>query len=178
MTRFGHNVENYFEKHNRSLSKQSVLAIGLATIEALENVHSAGYVYNDLKLDNLMIGFNESVNPSKELCSSSLHMVDFGFASRYIDSQTQEHIEQGEVETFQGNLIFGSLNQLKFKKTSRRDDMISLCYMLVYLMNNGQMEGIDLEQQMSNSDAFKLIQQVKKKHSLRTLCQGNAEVLT
>jgi serine/threonine protein kinase len=63
-------------------------------------VHSAGYVYNDLKLDNLMIGFQESLNPDKELTSTSLHMVDFGFSSRYIDSQTHEHIEQGEVETF------------------------------------------------------------------------------
>jgi len=32
-------------------------------------------------------------------------------------------------------MLFASVRQLSFMKTSRRDDLISLCYLLVYLLN-------------------------------------------
>jgi hypothetical protein len=71
------------------------------------------------------------------LADASLHLVDFGFATRFIDKSTGLHIEEDEVSTFRGNMIFGSLNQLNFMTTSRRDDLISLCYMMIYMLNNG-----------------------------------------
>ncbi len=107
----------------------------------LESVHAAGYIYNDLKLDNIMVGFKNKLpkehNEENALADASLHLVDFGFATRYIDKLTGLHIQKDEVETFRGNMIFGSLNQLNFMTTSRRDDVISLCYMLIYILNDG-----------------------------------------
>jgi len=61
-------------------------------IKIFESVHSAGFVYNDLKLDNIMIGYNESLPDkySKDDCfeNISLFLIDFGFATPYIDSKT------------------------------------------------------------------------------------------
>jgi hypothetical protein len=71
-------------------------------------------------------------------------------------------------------MIFGSLNQLAFKTTSRRDDMISLCYMMIYILNNGSIRGIDIDAPMSSVNAFKMIQKVKREHTLITLCDKNA----
>ena len=121
----------------------------------LQSVHAAGYIYNDLKLDNLMTGYQDAFAPEKDLQDSSIHLVDFGFATRYIDKETKQHISENEVDTFRGNMIFGSLNQLAFKTTSRRDDLISLCYMMIYVLNHGIINGISLDTPMSNVGAFK-----------------------
>ena len=45
-----------------------------------------------------------------------------------------KHINKQEVDTFRGNMIFSSSNQLRFFNTSRRDDLVSLCYLMIYLI--------------------------------------------
>lgn len=56
MPRFGLNLEQYFDQQNRTLSKASVYGLGIKVLSILEQIHSSGYIYNDLKLDNLLIG--------------------------------------------------------------------------------------------------------------------------
>ena len=149
MPRYGQNLETYFEKQKCKISQSSILHIAISTLYMLESVHAAGYAYNDLKLDNIMVGFQSKL--SKELtendvfADTSLHLVDFGFSTRFTSKDTGLHKEQEDVDTFRGNFIFGSLNQLNYSSTSRRDDLISLLYMTIYMLNNGQLTGIDLE---------------------------------
>lgn len=74
----------------------------------------------------------------------NVNLIDFGFASSYIeqdDSGRLCHIQKGYKDLFQGNILFSSLNQLKFKRTSRRDDLISLFYLMVYLLKGAKMPG-------------------------------------
>ena len=147
MPRYGNNLESYMTKVEK-FSKSTTLHIGLSTLAMLQQIHSAGYVYNDLKLDNILVGFRDkipSTQTSKDaLKTCSLHLVDFGYATRYISRRTGQHIEKSDVSNFRGNMIFGSVNQLNFMKTSRRDDLMSLVYMLVYLLNDGELLDIDL----------------------------------
>ena len=142
----------------------------------LEGIHAAGFTYNDLKLDNVLVGFQNKIKPDKVNCfeECSLHLVDFGFAARYIDKKTRVHIDEHEIETFRGNMIFASLNQLKFQMTSRRDDLISLCYLLIYIINNGNLMGIDLSQNLSRNDSFNLVKKAKTKYSASEFCCDNA----
>jgi len=111
-----------------------------------------------LKLANIMID---------KLRDDSLHviLVDFGFANFYVDKDGN-HIDQSEtVETFQGNLLFASLEQLNFCKTSRRDDMISLGYLLMYLLNNNEMPMMPSSfYDMTSQD---IIKRYKKMHQFK-----------
>ena len=66
-------------------------------------MHESGFVYNDLKTDNLMIGMSD-----KNKCSS-LKLIDFGLANRYLDKK-QNHISQDKLNYFKGNRIFASVN--------------------------------------------------------------------
>ena len=118
MPRYGSNLEAFFEKEGSYLSNSSIRKVALSTIDMLEGVHSAGYTYNDLKLDNIMVGYNNK--PIKgckfdAFQNTSLHLIDFGFATRFADKSTGKHLPQSDVDTFRGNMIFGSLNQLNFK---------------------------------------------------------------
>ena len=58
MPRYGHNLEYITHKMSYKLSKTTILDIGTAMLMNLETVHKAGYVFNDLKLENLMVGCN------------------------------------------------------------------------------------------------------------------------
>lgn len=66
--------------------------------------------------------------------NNQVNIVDFGFAKAFKNKSTGEHYDQVNVETFEGNIVYSSPYQLDFKSTSRRDDLISLFYVLIYLL--------------------------------------------
>jgi casein kinase 1 len=82
-------------------------------------------VHNDIKLDNMLIGFKDP---------SVLYLIDFGLTTKYLmDDGT--HIEKENLSTFCGNLLFASLNSCRGNNKSRRDDIQSVMYVMIYLIN-------------------------------------------
>ena len=69
MPRYSRTLENYIHKMDYKLSKISVYNIGLQLLRNLETIHAAGFVYNDMKLDNIMMNF--SANPPKSYIESN-----------------------------------------------------------------------------------------------------------
>ena len=70
------------------------------------------------------------------ISGSNITLIDFGMCERYLDS-TGKHISESEtVSEFRGNLTFATVRQLEFRKSSPKDDLISLGYMIAYLLNN------------------------------------------
>ena len=55
-------------------------------LEGLEKLHHIGYVHNDLKLDNILVGDGKSENLNK------IKLIDFGFSSCYLDHDG-EHVK-------------------------------------------------------------------------------------
>ena len=49
----------------------------------LERIHLLGWIYNDIKLDNIVVGDAES-SPSS---LSELRLIDFGFCTKYLDEK-------------------------------------------------------------------------------------------
>ena len=151
-------------------------------------MHSAGYIYNDLKLDNLMTDFNDklSCDPSEDLGTAnafenvSINLVDFGFATKFVEQNKTEsgskiiHKKKEEIEIFRGNMIFSSINQLQFFSTSRRDDLISLCYLLIYLVREGTLPNIEIYSIADRNASFRNIRDAKLAYSMSTLCNAEA----
>ena len=126
-------------------------------------MHGSGFVYNDLKLDNFLFDLgvdSKQLNNSEEnfFEKHKINIIDFGYATPYLNSETNEHLEKKRLDTFRGNMEFSSLNQMKFYSTSRRDDLISLFYLMVYLLKQGRIPGFGRRQnETSVSEAFELI---------------------
>ena len=89
-------------------------------IKILKNIHSKGIVHNDLKPQQFLINTNRKFS-----------LVDYGFSKKYISQQ--KHKEQKIETKVIGSFLMASYNCHDELTLSRRDDFISLGYMLVYL---------------------------------------------
>ena len=99
--------------------------IGMQVLDRLEWIHSKNLIYRDIKPENFMIGINEP---------NIIYVIDFRLCKKYRSSKTGKHIIPKLSKKFNGNIIFSSSNAIKGKETSRRDDIISLGYMLIFLL--------------------------------------------
>ena len=73
------------------------------------------------------------------LSGSSLTLIDFGLCEMFKKPDGTHQREDKMVHTFKGNLMFATVRQLEFKRSSRKDDLVSLGYLLVYLLNGQDM---------------------------------------
>lgn len=165
------------------MSKASVYGLGIKVLTILEQIHSSGYIYNDLKLDNLLIGNDDRLPDQFESTNCfdnvSINIVDFGFVTRFMDETNQNHLAVQNVKIFRGNIMFASPNQLNFRSTSRRDDLISLVYLIVYMLNKGDLINQPIQQQnMTREEIFSKSRAAKINYKVTDLCQGITEDLT
>jgi serine/threonine protein kinase len=179
--RYGMNLDDYFMKMKYTWSRDTVLDLATSVLSALEHIHGTGHVFNDLKLDNIMVGYKSKL-PKKEIPGRSafkgcsIHLVDYGYTSSYM--KRNQHIEERELKSFKGNMMFSSLNLLNFRTPSRRDDLISLCYLLSFVLNKGEIKGLDFCPEWKPEKAFKYVRDAKAKITLGDLCSDNAECLS
>ena len=66
---------------------------------------------------------------------NKMYLIDFGISQRYLDDQGN-HVPFKSDVPFKGNIIFSSKNTFAQKSLSRRDDIISLIYFLVFCVNS------------------------------------------
>ena len=99
--------------------------IALQILDRLKWIHSKDLIYRDVKPSNFLIGTKDP---------NIIYVVDFGLCKKYRSSKTGKHILPKITGKFQGTLKYASSNVIKGKEPSRRDDLISLGYMLIYLL--------------------------------------------
>ena len=54
--RLGKTLEWYQQERSKAFSFKTVNLIGIKLTDLLMNIHSIGYIYNDLKTDNILVG--------------------------------------------------------------------------------------------------------------------------
>lgn len=90
--------------------------------------HFKYFSYNNLHPRHVLLGKGEKYG--------QFFLVDFSRATRYKDAHTSEHIVQShdKVEMRGHNLEFSSVGFHKGLAPSRRDDMESLIYFVLFLL--------------------------------------------
>lgn len=59
MPRYGQNIEKLLSIRENHLNNASIFGLGLKIVDILELIHESGFVYNDLKPDNVMLGLRD-----------------------------------------------------------------------------------------------------------------------
>ena len=129
----GKSITNVVE-HYKVLSLKNVLIIGLQIFERIEVMHNHLLSHRDIKPDNFLFGIEE---PKK------VHLIDFGLCKRYT-CDTGSHIESKPLTNIIGSMNYVSLNVHKHIEPSRRDDLESAVYILLY-MYFGKLEWVNCD---------------------------------
>lgn len=102
---------------------------------------------------------------------SLIHLIDFGFAKEY--TKDKEHIPCNKDRGIIGTANFMSANAHAGIEQSRRDDLESIGYMLIYFMK-GKLPWQGIKR--NNKDKhFKDVMDMKKNMKLDLLCEGMPE---
>ena len=117
----GDSLQDLINK-NKFFSLALTLKIGIKVLIILKTIHEKGLVHRDIKPDNFLFGLNQINN---------IYLIDFGFCKSYIENGQHNKIKK--THHMIGSKNYASISSHKCYDLSRRDDLESLSYMLIYL---------------------------------------------
>merc|ERR1712127_724488 len=126
MEYLGPNLDNLFEFCGRRFSLKTVLMITIQVLNRIEVFHNKGFIHRDIKPDNFLIGIDNK--------KSRIYMIDFGLSKKIISSGGVP-IPYRNDKSFTGSYRYSSIRNHKGIEQSRRDDLESIGYMLIYFLS-------------------------------------------
>ena len=151
------------ELNSVKLNLKDISMIAIQIIDRLEFVHSKNIVHRDIKPENFLLGYE-----NKKL----LYLIDFGISRKYRSSRTGKHIKYTLTGKLFGTLRFLSYNATRGLEQSRRDDLESVGYMLVFLSGKGlPWQGYSIHGPKAKTNYQKILE-LKKKTEPENICRS------
>lgn len=125
----GASLEDYLDICKGKFSLKTTLMLADKILSSLEFIHYKGFVHRDVQPGNFLMGLGKKLH--------QVYTIDYAFATPYNEPVLNRHRPDNHNqanESFVGTLRFMSLNTLQGHRHSRRDDLESLCLMLIYFM--------------------------------------------
>lgn len=161
MELIGPSLEHLLKACNSKFTLETVSLVGKQVLKCINYIHSKGVIHRDIKPDNFLVKINTNM----------LYLIDFGLCKKFVNDN-KEHIPMSKTKKFIGTLRYASINSHRGLELSRRDDLESIGYMLIYLAK-GRLpwQGLAVNND-SNEDIKQLIYQCKLNTRIDTLCSG------
>ena len=134
MDRLGKDLQKIFLSGKQTFPLQAAFNIAIKVLYSLEYIHSQGYVHNDIKAQNLLLGHGRT----KE---NDLFLVDFGLVSKYHRGGVHLEYKPDERKAHDGTIEYTS-RDAHIGAHSRRSDLEILGYNLVHWIS-GQLPWLD-----------------------------------
>ena len=163
MELLGKSLDKIFnELPSKKMTLRCVCNIALQLLSILEIMHNNNVIHRDIKPGNIAIGIKEK--------SKYIYLLDFGLSKKYIDEKTNKHYNFEKNNKLIGNARYSSINALEGGTQSRRDDLESLGYLLLFFL----LGRLPWQGYVSNSkeDKYYKITEIKKKTTAKELCEN------
>ena len=121
----GSTLYSLYLDHNKNFTLKDICLISIQCITRLESVHNKGIIHCDIKPENFSIGLKDK---------RIIYLIDFGLSKKYRSDRTKRHIQFNITKTMCGTARYASMNALSGLQLSRRDDLESLSYMILYFL--------------------------------------------
>ena len=95
-------------------------------LNRIEIIHKKHYIHRNINPDNICIGNDDKTN--------IIILKNYGQSKRFKNDKTNQHIPYRESKPFIGNSLYASVNAHLGAELSRRDDLISIGYILIYFL--------------------------------------------
>ncbi|KAH1209412.1 Casein kinase 1-like protein 1 [Glycine max] len=162
MDLLGPSLEDLFNFCSRKLSLKTVLMLADHMINRVEFVHSKSFLHRDIKPDNFLMGLGRRAN--------QVYCIDFGLAKKYRDSSTHQHIPYRENKNLTGTARYASMNTHLGIEQSRRDDLESVGFVLMYFLRGSlPWQGLKAG---TKKHKYERISEKKVSTSIEALCRG------
>ena len=122
-SKLGPSLSELFTENNKQFSLNEICLIGIQCIERLKWIHSKNYIYRNIKPENFLIGVEDP---------HVIYLKNFYLCEKYKSSKTNQHAKFQYTKEIVGTQRYGSINALRGLRQGRKDDLESLCYMLIY----------------------------------------------
>ena len=157
MNLLGPSLKHLMDYCQGSFSLPTTIKISLQLLNTLKQIHERGVLVRYMKPENMTIGFGEN--------QKYIYIIDFGLAKLYM--KNGQHIKFREKKHTKGNRVFISINIHSKIQTSRRDDIESLGYNMIFFMK-GKLPWTHIKQSHD-------ILEKKLNISLDELCEGTPD---
>lgn len=172
MELLGPSLERVFISCNQQFSVRTTTQIAVQILEIIRYIHSQKIIFCNCKPDNFCLGRPNTPN------ANQLHLIGFIHAKTF-ETEHHEHIPKTRVDLKDSpkrtSGVFGtprymSLNAHKGKVLSRRDDLESIGYMLLYFLR-GKLpwQGLQIANEL---EKYERIYSMKKTIKLEELFQN------
>jgi len=108
----------------RNVDVNQTINTGVKLIEIIKGIHEKGVIHRDIKPDNILYSVDSYEN---------IYLIDFGLSLCYQDIYGV-HINKKTNREIVGSVNFISTNIHEGTSATRRDDLISICYVIIYLL--------------------------------------------
>ncbi|CDW79143.1 casein kinase i isoform delta-like [Stylonychia lemnae] len=165
MDLLGPSLEDLFTFCKRKFSLKTVLMIGDQMIQRIEFLHNNHFIHRDMKPDNFLVGIGKKQN--------LVYMIDFGLAKRYRDPKTGEHIPYRDNKSLTGTARYASVNTHLGIEQSRRDDLESIGFILMYFLKGSlPWQGLNAK---NKDEKYNKIKEKKVSTTIESLSRGQPE---
>ncbi|XP_039290506.1 casein kinase I [Nilaparvata lugens] len=156
-------LEDLFNFCSRRFSLKTVLLLADQLITRVDYIHTRSFIHRDIKPDNFLMGLGKKGN--------IVYIIDFGLAKKYMDPRTRFHIDYRENKNLTGTARYASINTHLGIEQSRRDDLESLGYVLMYF-NRGSLPWQGLKA-ATKRQKYERISEKKMSTPVDELCKGH-----
>ena len=154
-------LEDLINKYS-TFSSKTVAMLGYQMVNILQYIHDRHIIHRDIKPDNFVMGAKED--------NAKLYILDFGLAKKYRSSRTLIQCPYIKKKKLTGTARYASIHALEAYEQSRRDDLESVGYVLMYfLRGNLPWQGLKVR---SKEDRYKKILERKRETTSEDLCKN------